>query len=198
MKSGSRYGIFNIYILIRKIDKFNRHLRKVSIMEMKALFLNCTLKKSPQVSNTRALVDKAVAIFKELGVESEVVRVVDHKVAFGVSSDEGEGDEWPLILEKIKACNILVIATPIWFGVLSSVAKMVIERLDGTYMEGNPETGQYPPFTEKRRELLLPEMKMEHTMSVQLYSSALPTWAVPCLQMLTVIGLVMRVPVRVI
>lgn len=115
-------------------------------MEMKALFLNCTLKKSPPVSNTRALVDKAVAIFKELGVESEVVRVVDHKVAFGVSSDEGEGDEWPLILEKIKACNILVIATPIWFGVLSSVAKMVIERLDGTYMEGDPETGQYPLY----------------------------------------------------
>lgn len=113
---------------------------------MKALFLNCTLKKSPQVSNTRALVNKAVVIFKELGVESEVVRVVDHKVAFGVSSDEGEGDEWPLILEKIKACNILVIATPIWFGVLSSVAKMVIERLDGTYMEGDPETGQYPPL----------------------------------------------------
>ena len=115
-------------------------------METKALFLNCTLKKSPQISNTRDLVDKAVAIFKELGVESEVVRVVDHKVAFGVSSDEGEGDEWPLILEKIKACNILVIATPIWFGVLSSVAKMVIERLDGTYMEGDPETGQYPLY----------------------------------------------------
>src|SRR5665647_1157159 len=50
------------------------------------------------------------------------------------------------------------------------------------------------PFTEKRRELLLPEMKMEHTMSVQLYSSALPTWAVPCLQMQTVIRLVMQVP----
>lgn len=108
--------------------------------------MNCTLKKSLQVSNTRALVDKAVAIFKELGVESEVVRVVDHKVAFEVSSDEGEGDEWPLILEKIKACNILVIATPIWFGVLFSVAKMVIERLDGTYMEGDPETGQYPLY----------------------------------------------------
>ena len=59
-------------------------------MAMKALFLNCTLKKSPQVSNTRALVDRAVIIFKELGVESEVIRVVDHNIAFGVSSDEGE------------------------------------------------------------------------------------------------------------
>lgn len=115
-------------------------------MAMKVLFLNCTLKKSPQVSNTRALIDKAAAIFNELGVESEVIRVVDYNVAFGVSSDEKGGDEWPLILAKIKTCDILVIATPIWFGVLSSVAKMVIERLDGTYMEGNPETGQYPLY----------------------------------------------------
>ncbi|WP_235269736.1 NAD(P)H-dependent oxidoreductase [Methanosarcina mazei] len=75
--------------------------------------MNCTLKKSPQISNTHALIDKAVAIFKELGVGSEVIRVVDYNIAFGVSSDEGNGDEWPFILEKIKDCNILVIATPI-------------------------------------------------------------------------------------
>ena len=56
-------------------------------MAMKALFLNCTLKKSPQVSNTCALIDKAVVIFKGLDVESEVIRVVDHNIAFGVSSD---------------------------------------------------------------------------------------------------------------
>ncbi|WP_410509264.1 flavodoxin family protein [Methanosarcina hadiensis] len=115
-------------------------------MAMKALFLNCTLKKSPQTSNTRALIDKAVDIFKELDVESEVIRVVDHNIAFGISSDEGEGDEWPLILEKIKACDIFIMATPIWFGVLSSVSKMVIERLDGTYAEADPETGQYPLY----------------------------------------------------
>ncbi|MCQ1535909.1 flavodoxin family protein [Methanosarcina sp. KYL-1] len=115
-------------------------------MSMKALFLNCTLKKSPQVSNTRALIDKASYLFKELGVESEVIRVVDYRVAFGISSDEGEGDEWPSILEKIKACDILVIASPIWFGVRSSVAQMVIERLDGTYAEGDPVTGQYPLY----------------------------------------------------
>ena len=53
-------------------------------MEMKALFLNCTLKKSSRVSNTRTLVDKAVAIFKELGVESEVLRVVDHNLTLTV------------------------------------------------------------------------------------------------------------------
>ncbi|MFZ2500228.1 flavodoxin family protein [Methanosarcina sp.] len=115
-------------------------------MAMRVLFLNCTLKKSPLVSNTRALIDKAEAVFCELGVESEIVRVVDYNVAFGVSLDEGEGDEWPRILEKIKACDILIIASPIWFGVRSSVAQMVIERLDGTYMEGNPLNGQYPLY----------------------------------------------------
>lgn len=119
---------------------------KYYVMEIKVLFLNCTLKKSPIVSNTRALVDKAKAIFDELGIESETIRVVDYKIAFGISSNEGEGDEWPLILEKIKSCDILVIASPIWFGVRSSVAQMVIERLDGTYMEGDPQTGQYPLY----------------------------------------------------
>ncbi|KXS40311.1 MAG: BrAMP [Methanolobus sp. T82-4] len=115
-------------------------------MGLKALFLNCTLKKSPEVSNTRALIDKAVRLFSEMKIDSEVIRVVDYNVKFGVTSDEGDGDEWPQILKKIKDCDILVIGSPIWFGVISSVAKMVIERLDGTYMEGDPETGQFPLY----------------------------------------------------
>lgn len=115
-------------------------------MTLKALFLNCTLKKSPQVSNTRALIDKVAALMGALGVKSEVVRVVDYNILFGVSSDEGAGDEWPIILEKIKTADILVIGTPIWFGVRSAVAQLVIERLDGTYEEGDPETGQFPLY----------------------------------------------------
>lgn len=115
-------------------------------MSLKALFLNCTLKKSPRVSNTRALIDIVAEVMQTLDVETEVVRVVDHRIAFGVSIDEGEGDEWPLIYGKIKAADILIIGTPIWFGVRSSVAQMVLERLDGSYEEGDPETGQYPLY----------------------------------------------------
>jgi multimeric flavodoxin WrbA len=115
-------------------------------MALKALTLNCTLKKSPDESNTQALIDKVHGIFNELGVETETVRVVDYNVPFGVYSDLGEEDEWPKILEKIKACDILIIGTPIWFGVRGSVAQLVIERLDGTYMEGHPETGQFPLY----------------------------------------------------
>ncbi len=115
-------------------------------MSIDALFLNCTLKPSPRVSNTQVLVDKVARLLGERGVVSETIRVVDHRVKFGVTSDEGEGDEWPGILERIKACDILVIAMPIWFGVRSSIAQLVMERLDGTYAEGDSVTGQYPLY----------------------------------------------------
>jgi multimeric flavodoxin WrbA len=115
-------------------------------MKLKALILNCTLKKSPQISNTRALIDKAAKLFHEQDVETEVIRIVDHQIHFGTSSDEGVGDEWPDILRKIKACDILIIGSPIWFGVRSSAAQLVLERLDGTYVEGDHDTGQYPLY----------------------------------------------------
>jgi len=86
-----------------------------------------------------------MAWFDTMEVESEMIRIVDYNVPTGVTSDEGDGDEWPRILERIKAADILVIATPIWFGHRSSVAQLVIERLDGTYNERN-DVGQYPLY----------------------------------------------------
>lgn len=112
---------------------------------LRAVLLNCTLKRSPQESNTEALLRNVVAWCDTLGVDSEIVRVVDHAVAFGITSDEGDGDEWPRILDKILAADIIVIGTPIWFGVRSSVAQMVVERLDGTYADRNA-AGQYPLY----------------------------------------------------
>ena len=114
-------------------------------MHLKAVLLNCTLKKSPEVSNTEALMDIVIGTLEGLDVECEKIRIVDYNIPFGVSSDEGEGDEWPQILEKILAAEILIIGMPIWFGVRSSVAQLVIERLDGTYNSTN-EVGQYPLY----------------------------------------------------
>ncbi len=114
-------------------------------MALRATLLNCTLKRSPEVSNTEALMRNVVRWWDEMDVESEIVRVVDYNIPTGVTSDEGDGDEWPQILEKIKAADILVIGTPIWFGHRGSVAQLVIERLDGTYNESN-EVGQYPLY----------------------------------------------------
>ena len=100
-------------------------------LSLNAVFLNCTLKKSPEVSNTQVLVDKVVGLMEPMGVECETVRVVDYNIPFGVASNMGESDEWPLILDKILAAVILIIASPIWFGVRASVTQLVIERLDG-------------------------------------------------------------------
>jgi multimeric flavodoxin WrbA len=114
-------------------------------MELSAVLLNCTIKKSPEVSNTQALMDRVIEILEGLDARCESIRVVDHDVRFGVSSDEGDGDEWPAILDKVMDADILIIGTPIWFGVRSSVCQMVIERLDGTYEDTN-EVGQYPLY----------------------------------------------------
>ncbi|HEY0244502.1 MAG TPA: flavodoxin family protein [Mucilaginibacter sp.] len=113
---------------------------------MKAFIINCTLKSSPKFSNTDALVNKAVTQLKDQGFDTEVIRFVDYDVKPGVSSDEGNGDQWPIILAKIKSCEIFIIATPIWMGRLASTAQRIIERLDATFYEdelADEKTGQF-------------------------------------------------------
>src|SRR5436190_21968773 len=112
---------------------------------LKALILNCTLKKSPEESNTQALIDIVTQNFDELGVAHETIRPVDFKIPFGVVNDMGDGDEWPQILDKILAADIMIMGMSIWFGVRNSVIQMVIERLDGSYELTN-ENGQYPMY----------------------------------------------------
>ncbi|HEY4195015.1 MAG TPA: flavodoxin family protein [Mucilaginibacter sp.] len=113
---------------------------------MKALLINCTLKRSPDFSNTGALIDKAVKLLNEQQIETEVVRLADHNIKSGNSSDEGDGDEWPQILEKIRAAEILIVGTPVWMGHLASTSQRVIERLDAIFHEEgitDEKTGQY-------------------------------------------------------
>lgn len=115
-------------------------------MKLKALFLNCTLKKSPEESNTEAFIKQAEKVFHQLEVSTEIIRVVDENVKFGTSSKEGKGDGWPGILKKVKAADMLIVATPIWRGDRGSIAKMVAERFDGIMEEGNETNGQYPTY----------------------------------------------------
>lgn len=110
---------------------------------MKALFLNCTLKKSPETSNTRALCDQVKAELEQLGVECEILRPVDYNIPHGTAADMGEGDEWPQILQKIKACDIFIMASPVWMGARGSVCTLVMNRLNGSLSDTDPENGQY-------------------------------------------------------
>ena len=106
---------------------------------LRALVLVCSLKPSPSESSSQLIGTQVLDALKEHGAEGEVVRVVDHQVRFGVTTDEGDGDEWPAIREKMLGSDILVIATPIWLGQPSSVCKMVLERLDAELGETDDE-----------------------------------------------------------
>ncbi|NUR07449.1 MAG: flavodoxin family protein [Nocardioidaceae bacterium] len=101
--------------------------------DLRAMFLNCTLKRSPELSHTQGLIDVSTAIMDKHGVEVEVLRVIDHDIATGVYVDMTEHgwarDDWPAIHERVLASDILVVAGPIWLGDNSSVTKRVIERL---------------------------------------------------------------------
>ena len=108
-------------------------------LPLDALVLNCTLKASPAASSSEKLARDVADAFAEHKVTTEVVRVVDHTIRFGVTVDEGDGDEWPTLRDKVLAADILVLATPIWMGQPSSVAKMVLERLDAELGETDDE-----------------------------------------------------------
>ncbi|MFD6391388.1 flavodoxin family protein [Nocardia sp. NPDC060259] len=103
--------------------------------DLSALFINCTLKRSPEPSNTQGLIDVSAHIMAENGVAVSHVRAVDHDIATGVWPDMTEHgwatDDWPALQEQVMAADILVIAGPIWLGDNSSVTKRVIERLYG-------------------------------------------------------------------
>jgi multimeric flavodoxin WrbA len=114
--------------------------------DLRALFINCTLKRSPEASNTQALADASRALMERHGVATESLRLVDHDVATGVWPDMTEDgwatDEWPHIQERVFVADILVLAGPIWLGDNSSVMKRCIERLYATSSQLNP-AGQY-------------------------------------------------------
>jgi multimeric flavodoxin WrbA len=114
--------------------------------DLKALYINCTLKPSPQVSNTRALADRSMAIMRSNGIAVEVLRAVDQSLPPGVEPDMTEHgadrDDWPAIFERVMAADILVLLSPIWLGEKSSVCTRVVERLYGNSHLLN-EQGQY-------------------------------------------------------
>jgi multimeric flavodoxin WrbA len=102
---------------------------------MRALILSCTLKRSPEQSNTEALARVLIEEFNKGQVETELVRVVDLNMLPGTLSDMGDGDDWPDIRKKILASDILVIATPTWLGQPSSLVQRVFERMDAMISE---------------------------------------------------------------
>ncbi|MBL4857871.1 MAG: flavodoxin family protein, partial [Erythrobacter sp.] len=114
--------------------------------DLRALTINCTLKRSPEGSHTDKLLGVAEAILVRNNVSLDQVRLVDHEIAPGVYPDMAEHgaerDDWPKIWKKVDAADILVIGTPIWLGEKSSVCQRLIERLYAHSSQTN-DKGQY-------------------------------------------------------
>lgn len=114
--------------------------------DLKALFLNCSLKTSAEPSNTQALMDNSIAIMRENGVSVGTIRLTDHVIPPGVQEDMSEHgfdrDDWPEIQRQVFDADILIIGTPIWLGEKSSVCTQAIERLYG-YSGNLNDDGQW-------------------------------------------------------
>lgn len=104
-------------------------------MTLSAFAVNCSLKSGGAPSSTDLLIGQALDRFAGEGVGGSRIRAADHDIRPGVTSDEGDGDAWPGIRERILAADILLIGTPIWLGQPSSVCKRVLERMDAFLSE---------------------------------------------------------------
>ncbi len=115
--------------------------------DLSAVFVNCSLKRSPETSNTQGLMNRSIALMRSVGVEVSTIRLVDHDIAPGVYPDMTEhgweSDHWLTeVWPRIASADILVIGSPIWLGELSSQTRLLIERLYAMSALTN-ENGQY-------------------------------------------------------
>ena len=150
-------------------------------MTVTAIAINCTLKKSSdEASSTDAMVEVLGKAFAEHNVTiSETIRIADHDVLPGVTSDEGEGDAWPAIREKILAHDILIFGGPIWMGQIGSVAKRVLERMDA-FLSETDEKGRMPSYGKVAVAAIVGNEDGAHWSSAQLFQSLNDTgWTIP-------------------
>ncbi|MDQ3078114.1 MAG: NAD(P)H-dependent oxidoreductase [Pseudomonadota bacterium] len=116
-------------------------------MLIKVIAINATLKKSAkEASSTDAMIELIGGYLGGHDAELvETIRLADFDLHPGVTSDEGEGDEWPAIRAKIVAADILIFGTPIWMGQPSSIAKRAMERMDA-FLSETDDAGRTPAY----------------------------------------------------
>ena len=143
--------------------------------------LNCTLKRdASKASSTDAMIAVLAQEFRALDVEvADTIRLAAHDVPAGVTSDEGEGDEWPAIREKILAADILILGTPIWMGQAGSVAKRALERMDAFLSETDAQ-GRMPSYSKVPVAAIVGNEDGAHFASAQIFQALNDVgWTIP-------------------
>ena len=143
--------------------------------------VNCTLKADRDtVSSTDKMIGTLARAYAPHDVEvRETIRAAAHNILPGVTSDEGEGDDWPTLRERILAADILIFGTPIWMGQASSVAKRVMERMDAFIGETDDE-GRMPSYSKVVVAAIVGNEDGAHAASAQIFQALNDCgWTVP-------------------
>lgn len=150
-------------------------------MTVTAIPINCTLKRSGgEASSTDAMIAVLKARFEDAGAKvSETIRMADHNILPGVTSDEGEGDAWPQLRRTILAHDILIFGGPIWLGQIGSIAKRVVERMDA-FLDETDEKGHMPSFGKVAVAAIVGNEDGAHNSSAQLFQALNDLgWTIP-------------------
>jgi multimeric flavodoxin WrbA len=148
---------------------------------LKAQPINCTLKSdASSASSTDVMIGVLGAEFEARGVTmAETIRIAAHNVLPGVTSNEGDGDDWPKIRERILAADILIFGTPIWMGQASSVAKRVLERMDA-FLGETDDAGRMPSYSKVAVAAIVGNEDGAHASSAQIFQSLNDVgWTIP-------------------
>lgn len=150
-------------------------------MPVSAIAINCSLKKTgDEPSSTDSMIKVLGKAFSEQDVEiSETLRMADYNILPGVTSDEGEGDDWPILRKKILDHDILVFGGPIWMGQIGSIAKRVLERMDA-FLGETDDQGRVPSYSKVAVAAIVGNEDGAHWSSAQLFQSLNDTgWTIP-------------------
>ena len=147
-----------------------------------AAAINCSLSAKGRKSSTDAMIAALAEQFAEQDVAvSDPIRIAAHAVKWGIRSDEGEGDEWPRIREQILAADILIFGTPIWMGQPSSVAKLVLERMDA-FLDETDERGRMPSYSKVAVAAIVGNEDGAHHVCSQLFQALNDVgWTIPAI-----------------
>lgn len=137
-----------------------------------AVALNGTLKagSSGETSSTGLMLELVLDGLKQHGVEGEIIRLADHNIKPGVTSDEGDGDEWPGLRRRILAADILIVGTPIWLGQPSSVCKRALERMDA-FLSETDDKGRMVSYGRVAAVAVVGNEDGAHHVSAELYQA---------------------------
>ncbi|MHA4835207.1 flavodoxin family protein [Sphingopyxis sp. MSC1_008] len=145
-----------------------------------ATAINCSLSAKGRASSTDAMIAVLAEHFAALGVTvGKPIRIAAHNVKWGVTSNQGSDDDWPKIREQILAADILIFGTPIWMGQASSVAKLVMERMDA-FLGETDDAGRMPSYSKVAVAAIVGNEDGAHNVSAQIFQALNDVgWTIP-------------------